>query len=273
MIKKFDEYNLDREIYFLFDNSNESILDFRNKLLNLLPKIVSKSNLENFISRFFKYLKGKKLEFKKLAMSAFMSAMVFNTGFDIQDVDKLIGSNIIAKKVILSDKEIARILEEERINAMFKEYKVRANAYLKRDKWKGTPLTGEMFAKGAKKAYKKHGVLVPVELALAQAQFESHFGTKGLSPKNNPFNVGEYDSHTELEFNSPQEGIDAYFNVMSKDYLKDKTVDELLDDFVNYNGNRYASNENYEKTLKSQISYNKRWIDKNLKDVKDTDVI
>jgi uncharacterized protein YqgV (UPF0045/DUF77 family) len=264
MIKRFNEYCLDREIDHLFDNTNESIVDFKNKLLNLIPKVKKEVDLQKFISRFFEYIKSKNLDFKKIAMGAFLTGIVMNTTYNLENVEQMIQDNEVATEVIKSDEEIAKELEEARVDTMFMEYEKRADAYLSRDLWSDSPLSGEMFAKGAREAYEKHGVLVPVELALAQAQFESHFGTTGLSAENNPFNVGEYDTGTVMTFNSPQEGVSKYFDVMATDYLHNKTVDELLQNFVNYNGDRYASKPTYEKEIKNQMEYNKKWIDKNI---------
>lgn len=265
MIKSFHQYSLEIEIGFLFDNSNESLVDFKNKLLKILPKINRKIDLDNLISRLFEYIKSKSLNFKKIVLGAFLAGMVMNSTYNLKQINSMVDNNEVAQEVIKSDEEIARELEEARINTMFIEYETRADVYLSRDVWKSSPLTGEMFAKGAREAYNKYGVLVPVELALAQAQFESHFGTTGLSPVNNPFNVGEYDNGTVLRFNSPQEGINAYYNLMAKNYLNDKTVDELLTNFVNKNGDRYASNPKYEEKIGKQFSFNKKWIDKNIK--------
>lgn len=264
MIKKFRQYNLDREIDFLFENLNESISDFKNKLLSVIPKLKGEFNINKFISRLFEFIKNKNLNFKKLALGTFLFGVVMNSTYTTENIYDMIVENPVAKEVVMTDVEMEEALETARIDTMFAEYENRATIYLSRDNWNNSPLTGEMFAKGAREAYEKYGVLVPVELALAQAQFESHFGTTGRSPKNNPFNVGEYDNSTEMSFTSPQEGVTAYFNVMASDYLKDKNVEQLLTNFVNYDGKRYASNPTYEKEIGNQMSYNKKWIDENI---------
>ena len=133
-------------------------------------------------------------------------------------------------------------------------YAQRAQTIIDGTRWADTtPLTGQMLANAAKKAYEKHGKYPSADFALAQAQFESHMGTKGRSPTMNPFNVGEFDSGTVMTFETTQDGVDAYMNLMAKDYLQTRTEEELLQNFVNHNGNRYASNPNYESDLRGQI--------------------
>lgn len=264
MIKNFNQYNLDKEIDFLFSSTNESITDFKNRLRSIVIRLINKIDINKFISKFFKYLKDKSTEFKKMAMGTFIVTLMLNSNYNIHDIQDIIDGNSIASEIVMNDNDMKNALGEGHVNLIFSEYEKRANVYLSRDNWKDSPLNGEMFAKGARKAYKKHGVLIPVELALAQAQFESHFGTTGLSAENNPFNVGEYDNGTVMTFNSPQEGINAYFNLMATDYLNNKSVDELLADFVNHNGDRYASNPSYEKKVGSQMEFNKKWIDGNI---------
>lgn len=107
---------------------------------------------------------------------------------------------------------------------------------------------------------------IPVELILAQGIHESHFGTKGRAARtNNIFNVGnttpgdslpmnhpdksKYDHH----FNTWDEGLDAYGKLISSRYLKGKSVDDLMSNFVNASGNRYAENKDYEKNLSQTI--------------------
>ena len=142
----------------------------------------------------------------------------------------------------------------------FNDYGQRAQRYLGRDVFKGTPLTGEMLAKAADQAYRKYGVMVPLELALAQAQFESGMGRKGRNPLTNPYNVGEYDAGTKMRFKDTSSGVNAYYDLMARDYLKKNTMDGLLKNFVNYQGNRYASNPDYEKNLSGQVGFIRNFL-------------
>lgn len=149
--------------------------------------------------------------------------------------------------------------------ATFKDYAKRATIYLSRPIFEGTPLKGNMLALCARNAYDSTGILLPVELALAQAQWESGMGREGKSPKNNPFNVGEHDNGTVIWFNSTFEGTQSYYYWMCKTYLKCRTVDDLFVNFVNCSGKRYASRIDYESTIRNQYYSNKKWIDNNLK--------
>jgi len=153
-----------------------------------------------------------------------------------------------------------QLIEE---NNTFTIYQEKADLYLKRKYFKGTPITGQMLAKSAKKAYDSTGILLPLELALSQAQWESDMGLKGKSPKKNPFNIGEWGDTTVIKFKTTEKGIEYYYLLMTKNYLKCKTVDELLNNFVNCNGHRYAKSEKYEQKIKNQYRFIKTWLDKN----------
>ena len=103
---------------------------------------------------------------------------------------------------------------------------------------------------------------VDICFVLAQAELESHFATKGIGGKlNNVFNVGVYDDHSYSEiakkykYDYPNQSIRPYLKLLTESYLVNKTEDELLYDFVNIQGNRYASDPNYERKLKEKIGY------------------
>lgn len=119
-------------------------------------------------------------------------------------------------------------------------------------------INGEMIARGAYSAYQKHGKLVPPELALAQLALEGGLSRNPNAKPvrtNNPYNVGNVDDGRVRKFRNKQEGIDAYFDLMARNYLTDdKSIDDLLNNFVNKNGLRYASDKNYESKLKNIVS-------------------
>lgn len=150
-------------------------------------------------------------------------------------------------------------------DSTFKDYKKRADLFLKRPKFEGTPLNGEILSLCARNAYDSTGVLLPLELALSQAIWESSMGREGKSPKNNPFNIGEHDSGTVQYFNSTFEGTQAYYYYMCRDYLSCRTLDELFYSFTNCGGHRYASSPTYEEHIRGQYYVIKGWIDKNVK--------
>lgn len=107
---------------------------------------------------------------------------------------------------------------------------------------------------------------VPVELILAQGAMESNFGTKGRAARtNNIFNVGNTTPGDKMrkgskeqqavsrKFDSWIDGLDAYASLMSRRYAPDGNWSNLLENFVNDEGNRYATAEGYEDSLKQMI--------------------
>lgn len=161
----------------------------------------------------------------------------------------------------------------------FKEYEKRAQVYLDRSgsKWGGkTKITGAMFANAARWSYLNYGKdmskVVPVEFALAQAQFESHLGMTGRSASKNPFNIGEYNDSTASFVSKVKDGdmgVAMYYHLMAEDYLSASSPDELLENFVNERGQRYqvddggVSDKSYEADLKKQMGFIGRYADKN----------
>lgn len=99
-------------------------------------------------------------------------------------------------------------------------------------------------------------------LLLAQLQMESHFGTtKRAQRTNSMFSIGAYDDGRDVvKYADQDSSIIPFIKIIKRDYLMNgkKDIDQLLQNFVNHNGNRYASNPNYEsdlaKTRKSIIS-------------------
>lgn len=146
-------------------------------------------------------------------------------------------------------------------DSTFTEYADKANLYLSREEFEGTPIKGEMLALAAENAYDSTGILLPVELCLAQCQWESGMGLKGKSPTNNPFNVGEYDSGTVMWFDNTFDGTQAYFYFMTTKYLSCSTISDLFKNFVNCNGKRYASGK-YEEHVPQQYYFIVQWLEK-----------
>jgi hypothetical protein len=114
-------------------------------------------------------------------------------------------------------------------------------------------ITGEMMAEGAKGAFVKFRKYVPPELALAQLAAEGGIGNKDPQSRpirtRNPFNVGNTDSGANVQHNDVQSGINTYYNLIAKNYLTGgKTANDLVKNFVNKDGNRYAT-ANYEPVI------------------------
>ena len=96
-----------------------------------------------------------------------------------------------------------------------------------------------------------------IKFVLAQGQIESHFGTTGMAAKTNSvFNVGAYDKLTveqvngKFKYKHPDHSIEPYMKLLYKDYISgSKTELDLMVKYVNKNGQRYASNMNYERDI------------------------
>jgi len=124
-------------------------------------------------------------------------------------------------------------------------------------------ITGEMMVKGAKGAFDKYKKYVAPELALSQLLLEGGIKNGNTNSRpirtKNPFNVGNVDTGENIFHNDVQIGINAYYDLIAKNYLgKGRSAKDLLNNFVNKSGNRYATAPNYEKILnKLAIDVNK----------------
>lgn len=100
----------------------------------------------------------------------------------------------------------------------------------------------------------KYGI--PISFILRQGELESHFGTKGLAYRTNSvWNVGAYDGHSFMDipykYANPNDSVEPYLQLLDSNYLQNKTVEDLLESFVDINGNRYATDKYYESRLKT----------------------
>jgi hypothetical protein len=139
----------------------------------------------------------------------------------------------------------------------FNAYKSVADSYIATRKANHLGANGYMFASSALQAQKNFKVLVPVELALAQMNQEGGFS---IDPKAkpvrtiNPFNIGNVDNGATKKYPNVSQAILSYYNLMARDYLNGKSVSELLKNFVDYRGLRYASAPNYEAKVTDTLN-------------------
>lgn len=91
---------------------------------------------------------------------------------------------------------------------------------------------------------------------MAVAHQESCFGATNRARRTNSvFSVGSYDNgKNAVTYSDPNQSVYGYIKLIENDYLVDgKTLMDLLipGNFVNYDNNRYASDKDYEKKIKS----------------------
>lgn len=80
---------------------------------------------------------------------------------------------------------------------------------------------------------------------LAQGHLETHFGSYGIGKsRKSIFGVYKY-------YGSYTECIDYYINLLSRSYLVNKTEKQLMENYVNKSGYRYAGDKQYEHKLKN----------------------
>lgn len=103
---------------------------------------------------------------------------------------------------------------------------------------------------------------IDIKFVLAQGEIESHFATKGIGGKlHNVFNVGVFDGLTSEEVNDkytysyPNQSIRPYLELLHRRYLVNKLEVDLMDDYVDIDGRRYATDPKYESKLRERHTY------------------
>ena len=115
-------------------------------------------------------------------------------------------------------------------------------------------ITGVMLANSAVRAFKKYNQYVPPELSLSQLVLEGGIGNGDMKSRpirtRNPYNVGNVDNGMNVTRSDVQSGINAYYDLIAGTYLSGgKSPSELIQNFVNQRGERYASSNEYETNL------------------------
>lgn len=100
---------------------------------------------------------------------------------------------------------------------------------------------------------------IDLKFALAQGELESHFGVRGVaSVTNSVWNVGAFDGkgageiHKKYHYKHPDESIKPYISLLKDRYINDSvSTNDLLSNYVDKGGHRYASSGSYEIQLRS----------------------
>ena len=198
---------------------------------------------------------------KTKLLYAISGAVVFNIGINLKTFEDI---KFGYEGFCLPDINENQAASIDTMQTFFKQYEIDAQTYLDKPTFTGTPLSGTMLAECARNAYDSTGIIVPLNLALAQAQFESGMGRKGRSPITNPYNIGEWDGKTVTRFTTTKQGVQSYYFLMASRYLVDKSPEELYQSFTNTAGHRYAKAKDYERKISNQATYIERWIDENM---------
>ena len=137
----------------------------------------------------------------------------------------------------------------------FKQYSKICDLFIRTRQPNLLGITGDMLAEGAKNAFQKYYKYVPPELALAQLAAEGGIGNNDAKSRpiitKNPFNISNTETASKT-FATVQDGINEYFNLISRRYLgSGKTSNDLIYNFIDKNNQRYASAETYEKVVSS----------------------
>lgn len=258
----YSQYLLEQDLNVLLYSLNEaSIHDWISNAKNLINKAKGQDNVKFLLDSLYKKLKNASSVTKSITLKHLLPLIIGGT---------IVGSAVIKDIANRSnDIELRRITQNildgkkhKKHGPDWAQYKKDADSYLKL--FKNSPITGDMMANAAKSTFERTGTLVPVDLALAQGQFESQLGTdpKHRNPRLNPFSVGEDDDRTRFHPKSTLHGVQAYYNLMANKYLHGKSVDQLLSNFVNTKGERYASNKKYEDTMKSVVNRIRKFLTK-----------
>lgn len=91
-------------------------------------------------------------------------------------------------------------------------------------------------------------------MLLSALHLESHFGTTPRAKRtNSPCSVGCWDDgQNRITYKNQDEAVEHYIKLMKNNFIRGRSIDTVLSDgnLVNGDGNRYASDVNYEKKIR-----------------------
>ena len=181
---------------------------------------------------------------KAIAMGVALSTIIFSINhLGINEADKTRLKNELGVELTMNNTDT---LTQEKIDAV-KNYMITAlkNRNVSEDALKLSP---EKIVQACEKTN------FDIPLLLAQAHLESCFGITNRAKKTNSvWSVGSYDNGKNVcTYGSQDDSIMPYINLMNKNFLNGKSIDEILTpgQFVDMNGHRYAQDPQYEAKVK-----------------------
>lgn len=196
-------------------------------------------NLTNIRRAVYRLVKGTKRVTITLALTLFFALEPLDSGS--HEVNSNIGETFVTEEC---NEEEFKLIEREEVFKVERDLLTAIDSYINANS-KGSGLDPrKILEMSVEYDY-------DIVLALAQAQVESHFGTKGVASRTNSvWNVGTFDDGTILyKYEDPNLSIEPYMSLMVRRYLVNgKTANDLLKSwsFVNHRGKRYATFPYYE---------------------------
>ena len=234
----------------------DSILegDERGNAKKIANKLFGEKDLKTIYNTIAGQLKKKSISFMAVPL---ILGMVIGGGVERAGVREKLTQKLatVWQQVKNMDKEVTDAMKADLTDPHFKEKVEALKAYM------------ETAAKN--QSYDPNSILITPEamikacnqtdfdlpLLIAQAHLESCFGLTPRARKTNSvFSVGSYDNGKNVAtYDTQDDCILPYINLMKNNYLRDRSVDDLLKpgSFVNGQNLRYASDKAYENKVKS----------------------
>jgi hypothetical protein len=256
-VQNYKHHVLEQELHFLIDSINEAnFMEWISKAKQLVSKVKNLPEAQAFLDSLYQKLKSSSRITKQLILKHLIPLMVAATIITPTLINSAASRSGDAQLQQMTAQILAPPTKEIKQNGPdWAQYAKDADAYLKF--FPGTPMNGALLAKCAKRTFDHTGTLVPIDFVLAQGQAESSLGTDPhhRNPKTNPFSVGEDDDRTTQHFKGIEGGVQAYYNLVARKYLNGKTVDQLLANYVDTTGQRYATDKKYEQKMSKRVNH------------------